>query len=126
MSLPQYFSLYVAVVGGLVFAIYVVVQRRELPNLVDVFQIVLAVAAISAGVSLCAKALTSRTKLGDLEDARLTVLLGGFAVAWVAMTTIVDIVRRHAMPQPKGARARREGATHGLHDSSVPSAGDTA
>ena len=102
MTLPQFFSLYVAVGGGLVFAGVVLAHSRHMPNLVDVFQVVLAIAAISAGVSLCAKALDITTQLGDLADDRLTILLGGFAVAWVALTTIVDVTRKAIRNQSVG------------------------
>jgi hypothetical protein len=98
MTVPQNLALALALLAGVAFAIYAGTQTKALPSLVDVFQVVLGVAAIYSGCALCYKVLKSTTKMGDLADSRLMIALGGVAVAWVALTTIIDVVRKSSGP----------------------------
>lgn len=94
--------IYVALTLGVIFVIYALVSSSKLPNLADVFSVMLAVAAGYSGIDLCYLVLEGSKSLGDFQDQKLVIILGGISVFWVSLTTVINNVKevRAATPEP--------------------------
>lgn len=81
---PIAFAL-LAVLGVLV---YVRVRFRQWITLSQATTVMLAGAAAFAGLALCGRVLWGADSLGDFDDARLIIVLGGVAMTWASVTAI--------------------------------------
>ena len=92
-SLPNLF-IYIALAAGLIFVCYSLYVSKKLPILTDLFSVILAVAAAYSGIELCFLSLDSAKSLGDFENQKLVIILGGVAVFWVSLLTVISSVNQ--------------------------------
>ena len=92
-SYPNLF-VYAALLLGVVFLIYSLYESKKLPLLTDLFAVMLSVAAAYSGIELCFLVLEGTKTLGDFEDQRLLIVLGGIAVFWVALLTVITMFKQ--------------------------------
>ena len=92
-SHPNLF-VYIALVVGAVFLLYSLYYSKRLPLLTDLFAVMLSVAAAYSGIDLCYLVLEGSKKLGDFENQKLVIILGGLAVFWVALLTIISAFKQ--------------------------------
>ncbi|MCG9638163.1 hypothetical protein L1D12_23365 [Vibrio parahaemolyticus] len=85
--------IYIALFSGLLFVVYSLLAAKKLPILTDLFSVMLAVAAGYSGVDLCYLVLESSKSLGDYQDQKLVIVLGGISVFWVSLTTVINNVK---------------------------------
>lgn len=86
--------IYVALLLGLVFVVYAIAKTKKLPILTDVFSVMLSLAAGYSGFELCYFVLEGSKQLGDFEDQKLVIILGGISVFWVSLTAIIAAVKQ--------------------------------
>jgi len=89
-------------IGG-ILALFVAaaVGRRPAPNLAEGAVTFLSGSAICAGIKICLLA-ANDSKLGVEQSDRIYVFLGGLAVVWVSIDTILTSLRE------RGNRGRSE------------------
>ncbi|WP_085297592.1 hypothetical protein [Cognaticolwellia mytili] len=85
--------IYVAITFAIIFIIYSLSVSKKLPILTDIFSIMLAAAAGYTGIELCYFVLEGTKALGDYEDQKLVIILGGISVFWVSLTTVLNSVK---------------------------------
>ena len=103
MFCPNAF-IYFGLAGGFLFTLFNLYALRSLPLLAELFSLMLSVTAAYSGVELSFAVLEGSKKLGDFQDQKLTIVLGAVAVFWVALLTVVNLVKgvsARAPIQPK-------------------------
>ena len=85
--------IYVSLLAAVLFTIFSLCAAKALPLLAEVFSLMLSVAAAYSGVELCFAVLEGTKKLGDFQDQKLTIVLGSIAVFWVALLTVINLVK---------------------------------
>lgn len=85
--------IYVAISFALLFIIYSIFVAKKLPILTDIFSVMLAIAAGYTGIELCYFVLEGSKALGDYQNQKLVIILGGISVFWVSLTTVINSVK---------------------------------
>lgn len=85
--------IYVAILCGLLFTLYNLYLLKALPLLAELFSLMLSVAAAFSSIELCYAVLEGTKKLGDFQDQKLIIVLGSIAVFWVALLTVINLVK---------------------------------
>ncbi len=65
-------------------------------GLADAVIIWLSVAAVYSAGELCCRILWGSGNLGDFAESRIIIFLGGFAVIFVSITAIGDVLKKQA------------------------------
>ncbi len=97
-SQPNLF-IYIALISGLLFVSYSLYQSKKLPVLTDLFTVMLSVAAAFSGIDLCYLVLEGSKVLGDFSDQKLVIVLGGVAVFWVSLLSIINSCKQIVLRQ---------------------------
>ncbi len=92
MSGPNTF-IYGALIAGLLFILYSLYSARSLPLLAELFSLMLSTAAAYSGLELCYLVLEGSKQLGDFKDQKLIIVLGSLVVFWVALLTVMNLVK---------------------------------
>lgn len=85
--------IYFGLASGLVLVAFSLYWSRGLPLLAELFSLMLSVTAAYSGIELCYFVLEGSKKLGDFQDQKLIIVLGAVAVFWVALLTIINLVK---------------------------------
>lgn len=85
--------IYISLIGAVVFIGFTLLRTRSLPLLAELFEVMLSLTAAQAGVALCIDVIQGAKSLGGYSDQRFTIILGGVAVFWVALITIIKLVK---------------------------------
>lgn len=92
MNGPNTF-IYIALFGAAGFIAYTLTRTRSLPLLAEIFELMLSLTAAQAGVALCVDVIAGAKSLGGYADQRFTIILGGVAVFWVALITLIKLIK---------------------------------
>ncbi|NMR27441.1 hypothetical protein HH219_18185 [Pseudoalteromonas sp. NEC-BIFX-2020_015] len=82
--------IYVSLIFGVLFVCFSLYKSKKLPILTDIFMVILSVAAAFSGIDLCYLVLEGSKGLGDFTDQKLVIVLGGVAVFWVSLLSIIN------------------------------------
>lgn len=85
--------IYIALLGAMLFVIFTLACTRALPLLAEIFELMLSLTAAQAGIALCIDVIQGAKSLGGYSDQRFTIILGGVAVFWVALLTLIKLVK---------------------------------
>lgn len=85
--------IYIALLGAVAFVVFTLVRTRTLPLLAELFELMLSLTAAQAGIALCIDVIQGTKSLGGYADQRFTIILGGVAVFWVALLTLVKLIK---------------------------------
>lgn len=88
-SYPNAF-IYFSLIGGFIFVLFSLLKAKRLPNLTDLFTVMLSLAAAYSGIDLCYLVLDGTKTLGGFSDQKLIIILGGIAVFWVSLLSIIS------------------------------------
>jgi len=96
--------IYIALVGALFFVGFALLRTRALPLLAEIFELMLSLTAAQAGIALCIDVIQGTKSLGGYADQRFSIILGGVAVFWVALITLIKlmkgVINRSKLPSP--------------------------
>ena len=80
--------------AALVYLSYFFVKFRTAPTLTNVFILITSVSASYFGFELVVNLIINDTlNLGDLEESKLVVMLGGVAVIWIAFASLFSVLQ---------------------------------
>jgi choline-glycine betaine transporter len=87
---PFIMGVYCGILALAAFLLIHLIQWKP-PNLTQAIMLVLACAAFVSAFDCGRLLIRASTSLGDLENHRLTMMLGAFAVIWVSLESLFKV-----------------------------------